>query len=172
MCDPLTLTAAATAVSAIGSGVGALQSAAASRYQARVAAANAQMEDEAAQTTIANTKTQAQAQYRRIAAQEGQQQSAMAANGIDTNFGSAARVKADTAMLGGEDVQRIYDQGSQQVRNYDINAANDRAQVTADRQAASGALVKGVFDMGSTVLSGASQYSTMQSRYKQTGYYR
>lgn len=171
MCDPATLTIAAVAVTAVGQGVGALQTAATQRYQAKVADQNARMEDEAARTAIENTKTEAQAQQRRIAATEGQQQATLAANGIATNFGSAAQVKNDTAMLGREDVQRIYDQGYQQTRNYDINAANDRAQASADRQAATGTLIKGAFDFGSTVLGGARQYSSLKSRYNATGHW-
>lgn len=171
MCDPGTLAIAATAAAVVGQGVGALQTAATNRYQARVAEANARMEDESARSAIEATKTEATAQQRRIAQLQGQQQAAMAANGISTNFGSASQVKDDTAMLGREDVGRIYDQGYQRTRGFDINAANDRAQAAGYRQAASGALVKGGFDMVSTALGGAQQFGTMKSRYKNLGHW-
>lgn len=163
MCEPTTLVLAATAVTMAGQGYAALQSAAASRYEARVADQNAKLENEAAFRETENTKTAALAHYRRVAQLKGEQRVAQAANGVSLDFGSAADVAADTDMLAREDAQRIYDQGAEKVRGFDINAANYRSSAKASRFAAKGALIKGGLDMASTALSGATQYSKMKA---------
>lgn len=162
MCDPGTLLIASTAAAAIGSGVGALQSAAASRYQARVADRNAQLAAEAGATIDRNTKLEAQQRYRQQGQYAGQQVAAMAANGLDLGFGSALDVQRDTAMIGAEDIGRLYEGGFERRRGNDIEGSNYRSQAQGERQAATGALVKGAFDFGSTVLGGATQYSKFQ----------
>lgn len=163
MCEPATLVLAATAVTMAGQGYAALQSAAASRYEARVADQNAKMDNEAAFRETENTKTAALAHYRRIAQLKGEQRVAQAANGVSLDFGSAVDVQNDTDMLGREDTQRIYDQGAEKVRGFDISAANYRSSAKASRFAAKGAIVKGAFDMAGTALGGASQYSKMKA---------
>lgn len=163
MCNPAALIIAATAVQTIGSGVSALQAASSYRYQAKIADRNAALESEAGHEAALNGQTEAMRQYRKLAALQGQQQAAQAANGIDTGFGSALQVQQDTAMIGAEDVDSIYRQTHQAVRGYDINASNYRAEASAKRRAASGALVKGVFDMGSSILGGASQFGKLKA---------
>ncbi len=164
MCNPALLVVAATAVTAAGQGYAALQSAAASKYEARVADRNAKLENEAAFRADENTRTAALAHYRKVAQLKGEQRVAQAANGVSLDFGSAVDVANDTDMLAREDARRIYDQGAEQVRGFDINAANYRSSAKASRFAAKGAIVKGAFDMASTALSGAAQYSKMQAR--------
>lgn len=134
-----------------------------SRYEAKIADRNAALEQEAGRNAADNGRIEAQRQYRKLAAVQGAQQAAMAANGIDQSFGSALQVQSDTAAMGAEDVGSIYDQTAQQVRGFDINASNYKAKATGARKEASGALVKGVFDVGSTILSGANQYSKMKA---------
>lgn len=163
MCEPTTLVLAATAVTMAGQGYAALQSAAASKYEARVADRNAKLDSEAAFRETENTKTAALAHYRRVAQLKGEQRVAQAANGVSLDFGSAADVAADTDMLAREDAQRIYDQGAEKTRGFDISAANYRSSARASRFAAKGALVKGAFDMASTALGGATQYSKMKA---------
>ncbi|ALC13836.1 hypothetical protein [Sphingopyxis sp. 113P3] len=163
MCEPATLALAAAAVTAAGQGYAALQSAAASRYEARVADRNAKLENEAAFRASENTKTEALAHYRRVAQLKGEQRVAQAANGVSLDFGSAADVAADTDLLAREDAKRIYDQGAEAVRGFDISAANYRSSAKASRFAAKGAIVKGAFDMASTALNAASQYSKMKA---------
>jgi hypothetical protein len=165
MCLPAaTLALVATGISAVGTGVGALQAAAQSRYQAKIADRNAAMEREAARQEQENTHQAALDQYRRIAATKAQQRVGAAGNGVGVDFGTAADVLGDTTMLGNEDIGRIYQQGFQNVRGRDIGASNYAAQANADRQAATGALVKGAFDVGSTVLGGASQYKKLKAQ--------
>lgn len=162
MCDPISLTIAATAAATIGTGYSALQSAAQSRYQGQVADQNAKLANEAARREEENTRDAALQHYRKVGALKGQQRVAMAAGGLDVNFGNAADLTADTDMLANEDVRRIYDQGAENVLGRNIESSNYRSQAKASRQAATGALVKGVFDVGSTALGGAKQYTGLK----------
>lgn len=171
MCDPVTLTIAATAVSSAGSvmsGIGASQQ---YRYQAQVADQNAKLANDQARDSIQNTNLEAQRRYRDLSQTKGMQQAAMAANGIDTSFGSAADVQRDTAMIGAEDVAQIYKGGNERTKGFDINAFNYRSEAAADRAKASGALFKGIMDGFSTALSGASQAGSMKAQLggKMTG---
>ena len=156
MCAPLA--AIAGVVSAVGSGVSALQASAAKRYQAKIEDRNAALANEAGRNALDNGREEAARLQRKIGQLQGQQVASMAANGIDTGFGSALDVQRDTAAMGVEDVRSLYGDTHQEVRGFDMNAANHRAQAQAARQAASGALVKGVFDMGSGLLDSVDKF--------------
>ena len=162
MCDPLTI--AATAAMAASQGISALQANAQAQYRAKIADRNAKLEIEAGQQERQNIRDEAQAKYREIARVKGQQRVAAGANGVAIDFGTAGDVQADTQAMGSEDVNRIYQKGNQAMRGRDIGASNYTAEATASRSAGKAALVKGVFDMGSTVLGGASQYKKMRPK--------
>lgn len=162
MCDPVTLTIAATAVTAAGqvaSGIGQSQQA---RYAATIADRNAQLSADQAKRAEENTALEAQRRYRQSAQVLGAQQAAMAANGVDINFGSAVDASRDARMIAAEDVGQIYRAGSDQVKNLDIQGWNSRAEANAQRAKASGAIVNSVFSAASTALGGASQVSKMK----------
>ena len=163
MCDPMTLAIAAAATAAVGTGVPAYSAYQQGQYRAKVAERNASMEREAAQQEITNTREQALQHYRNVARIKGQQRLAAAANGVGLDFGTAGDVQADTDMLGREDARRIYEQGFQNLRGRDISASNFMGEASAARSQATGALVSGLADMGSTVLSGASQYNKLNA---------
>ena len=160
MCAPVAVIAAG--VAAAGSIFGGLASRAQSRFQAKVADRNASMEREAAQQEIQNTKEAALDHYRKVGQLKGQQRARAAAAGVGVDFGTTAQVVDDTEMLAREDVGRIYQQGAQNVRGRDIAASNFTSQAGASRQAGTAALVKGGFDAGKSLLSGANQYSQMK----------
>lgn len=163
MCGPaLPLVAAGMAV--VSTGIGALSANAQAQYRAKIAERNAAMDREAAQQSILNTREEALAHYRKVSDLKGQQRAIAAANGVDLGFGTAADVLADTEMLSREDVARIYKQGAERTRGFEISASNSMGEASASRQAGTGALVKGVFDMGSTVLSAAGQYNDLASK--------
>ena len=161
MCDPLTI--AATAAMAATQGISALQANAQAQYRAKIADRNASLEREAGQQERQNIRDEAQAKYREIARIKGQQRVTAGANGVAIDFGTAGDVQADTQAMGSEDVNRIYQKGNQAMRGRDIGASNYTAEANASRSAGKAALVKGVFDMGSTVLGGASQYKKMKA---------
>lgn len=162
MCDPATLTLVAAGMSAVSTGVGAVMASQQASAQAKIMDRNAAMERNAAQEEMANTRTAALARYREIAKIKGQQRVAAAANGVGLDFGTAADIVADTDMLGREDVSRIYRAGDNAVKGRDISASNFTAQANMARSQATGALIGGALDMGSTILGGASQYGQMK----------
>lgn len=162
MCEPGTLLLIGSGLSALSAGLGGVMAYQQGQAQAKLADRNAAMERNAAQEEMANTRTAALARYREIAKIKGQQRVAAAANGVGLDFGTAADIVGDTDMLGREDVGRIYQAGNNAVKSRDIAASNFSAQASMARSQATGALVGGVLDMGSTVLSGASQYEKMK----------
>lgn len=166
MCDPLTLSLVATGVSAVGTGIGAIQASNMANYRAKIEERNASLEREAANQEAQNTRDAALQHYRKVAQLKGQQIVGAAANGVVGSFGTAADTLADTDALAREDAGRIYRQGEQNVRGRDIAAWNSQAQASADRTTASNSLVKGAFDFGSSVLGGVQQYN----RIKKIGY--
>lgn len=160
MCEPATIitiaSAAVSAASSVMSGIGKSQQA---NYQAQINDQNAKLANEQAKDSIQNTNLEAQRRYRQLAQTQGQQQAAMAANGVDLNFGSPVNLQKDTAMIGAEDVGQIYKGGFQQTRGHDISAWNYGSQAAADRAKAKGAMLEGIMGGLSSALGGAKQLS-------------
>jgi hypothetical protein len=158
MCEPTTILTIASAVvstaSSVMSGIGASQQA---NYAAQVNDQNAKLANEQAKDSIQNTNLEAQRRYRQLAQTQGRQQAAMAANGIDLNFGSPVNVQKDTAAIGAEDVGQIYKAGFQQTHGHDISAWNYGSQAAADRAKAKGAMLQGIMGGLSSALGGATQ---------------
>lgn len=166
MCLPMaTLALIGTGLSAVGTGFSALQANAQANYQAKIADRNAALEREAGQQELQNTRDAMMAHYRETSRIKGQQRLAAAAGGVSLDFGTPLDTAADTQMLANEDASRIYSQGNQNLRGHDIQASNYGAEANAQRQAGTGALIKGAFDMGSTVLGGAAQYRKLKLDY-------
>lgn len=158
MCEPTTILTIASAVvstaSSVMSGIGASQQA---NYAAQVNEQNAKLANEQAKDSIQNTNLEAQRRYRQLAQTQGRQQAAMAANGIDLNFGSPVNVQKDTAAIGAEDIGQIYKAGFQQTHGHDVSAWNYGSQAAADRARARGAMVQGIMGGLSSALGGATQ---------------
>jgi len=164
MCaDPVTLALIGTAVSAVGTGVTAIQAYSQQKYQQRVAEQNAKLEDAAARDALDRGKQQVQQQQRRLSQEMGAQRASLAPNGIDVNFGSAADFRGDTAMLGQEDSQTIRENNIREVQGFERQAGNYRSQAAASGQAATGALVGGAFGVANTLLGGAQQYKKLKA---------
>jgi multidrug efflux pump subunit AcrA (membrane-fusion protein) len=155
MCPPV-LAVAATAVTAAGQVLNGIGQSQQYRYQAQVDDQNSRLAADQARDSIDNTNLEAQRRYRQLADTQGRQQAAMAANGVDLNFGSPTDVQRDTAMIGGEDIGQIYKAGYQRTRGFDIDGWNSRSQAAANRARASGALMQGIFSGLGTALGGAS----------------
>lgn len=154
MCDPVTLTVAATAVAAVGTGVSGYMSYQQQRYQQKVATANAKMESQRAGAAIERGAEEQRNLARKYAGLAGQQRAALAANGVDVGFGSAADMMGDTASFYREDSDTLSRNTAAEIRGIDISAANFSSQAKAYGMAATGAAIGTAFDMGSTVLGG------------------
>lgn len=150
-------------MSAVGSGVSALSANAQGQYQSKILEANAKAASAQAADANARGKLDLQSQMRKNANLAGEQRLAMAANGIETDFGSALDLQKDQAMLAAEDYSRIAENTKREMEGYDMNAVNSRAEAASARSQGKAALVKGVFDIGSTVLGGAQQYNKIKA---------
>jgi hypothetical protein len=162
MCGPAAIPIAAAVMAAGSAATGALAANAQARFQAKIADRNAAMEREAGQQELQNTREAALDHYRKVGQLKGAQRARAAAAGVGADFGTAAAVVDDTDMLAREDVDRIYRQGAEAVRGHDIAGSNYKSQASASRQAGTAALIKGGFDVGSSLLDGASQYKKMK----------
>lgn len=152
---------------ALGQGYSALSANAQERYAARVATQNARMENERARDAIERGTKDAQRFQRQAGQEMGQQNAALAANGIDLTFGSAADVRGDTAMFAREDTATIYENAFREAKGYEINAANFLAERKASKMRAKGALIEGGLNMASTILGGATQVSKINTARSQ-----
>ncbi|MES2055176.1 MAG: hypothetical protein V4564_04480 [Pseudomonadota bacterium] len=165
MCPPafaVPLAIASTVVATGGAVLQGIGQAQQYRYQAQIADQNAHIADEQAKDSILNTNLEARARGRQLAQMKGAQQATLAANGVDLNFGSAADLQRDTAMIGAEDYAQIYKGGNERTKGFDVGASNYRSQATASRAQAKGAMMKGLFDGLTTALGNASQISRMK----------
>lgn len=170
LCEPTTLLLVGTAVAAAGTAVGGLMTAQQQRYSAKVADANAKISSQQAADAIQRGKLEEQKSYRRTADLAGKQRAAMAANGIETDFGSALRTQADTAAIGAEEAALVRENAMREAKGYDMEAGNYRSTAKAGRMAATGTIVKAAFDTGSTILGGAQQYGKMKAARSGTSF--
>lgn len=161
MCDPVTLTIAATAIAAGGQIMSGIGQSNQYKYQASIDQENAKRSNAQAQDSILNTNIEAQRRYRELAQTKGAQQAGLAANGVDLSFGSAGDIQRDTAMIGAEDVSQIYKGGNERTKGFEISAFNSKSSAAANKEKAKGAMTQAIFGAVSTALGGASQVSKM-----------
>jgi hypothetical protein len=163
------LAVAAAAVSAAGSLVSGYSGLMQGNYEAHVARENARLQTEAATDSISRGRDEARQFYRQLGQVKGSQVAALAANGIDPSFGSAALLQEDTATLGDEDAARLYKNIHERTRGFDINASNYRQEAAAARARGRSAVINSVFQAGSSLMSGFSQQAQMRARLGITG---
>lgn len=153
---------ASSVISAGGAIYGGLAAKAQGKYEQNVANANAALDREQIMTEQENTKRQALNHWRKVAQIKGQQRAAAAAGGVSTDFGTASDILTDTDMLASEDANIIYQSGNNRVRGLDRSVSNNIASGRAARSRGNAAFVGSLFQAGSTMLGGASQYRTLK----------
>jgi hypothetical protein len=165
MCDPVTATiVAATAVTAVGQVQSGMAARAQGRYETNVANQNAALVRNQQADAIAKQAQQRVQLDRKYSQLEGSQQVAFAANGIDAGFGSAKQATEDTSMLRGEDAANLNLNQSDEIKGFDINAANYQSQAQAAKMKGDSAFTSALFGAGSTILGGASQYAKFKAK--------
>lgn len=169
MCDPVTIGIIGTAVAATGAGVSAYMGYQQQSYRAKVATANSKLESERAASELAKGQEERRNLARKYGALAGSQRAAMAANGVDVDFGSAADTLGDTSAFYREDLKTSIDNNAQAVRGIDISAANYTAEARAAKQAATGELISGAFNVGSTILGGVGKVGKVKAAQKAGG---
>lgn len=142
------------------SGIAANQQA---TYQARIADQNKVMAQNASADALDRGRIAATQQYRHNAALKGEQNAAMAANGVDTSFGSAADLVGDTAMITSQDALTVRENARRESMGYAIEGYNYDAKARGARATAKNALIATAFDVASTALGGASQTSKLKA---------
>lgn len=129
---------------------------------------NAVMERDAAYDAEVRGQREELQKWRQIAATRSAQVAAFAANGFDTGIGSAADVTGDTLQLGFEDAATIRDNAGREARGYLISAQNYEEQARASNRQARAAATGAIFNVGSTILGGASQFQGMKAAQSAT----
>ena len=121
MCDPVSLTVASIASTAIGTGISAIgqaRQASAQRqqaqYQARVAENNAITAERLAEDSIQRGQIEEQRNRAQTRQLQGRQTAALAASGVDVASGSALDVISDTAAVGEIDALTIRDNAARE----------------------------------------------------------
>ena len=163
MCDPGTLAIVSAVAAVAGTVTSTVASVQQQRYAEKVALANQKTENARVIDALDRGQIEARDAARRQAQLAGAQRAAMAANGIDVSFGSAADLMADTAMMGREEQTTIRENTRREVMGYDVNAANFGGQANAARSAAKGAIVSGAFQVAQTIAGAAQRYGKVQA---------
>lgn len=166
MCDPVSLTIAATAASIAGSAYSGISSYQQANYQAGVARNNATLSRNEAADAVDRGKRAELVKWREIAAQRSGQVAAAAANGIDTSFGSPADAVADTMKFGSMDASLIRQNAEREATGFQINAQNYEEEAKAQKRAGRNALISTGFEIAGTALGAAGQIKGMSSPTK------
>lgn len=158
--------------SAVLGGMGQMQqanaTAASARYNAQVAEMNAKLAERRAQDSIRRGMDEEQRQRIQTARLSGQQMVAIAANGIDADFGSPMDVLVDTQVLGELDALTIRTNAEREAYDHRMNAMNQQSQAGLLRAEASAARKGGMLAAAGTLLSGFGSAYTSYSKTKAT----
>lgn len=161
MCDPVSLTIAATAVAAAGTLYQGAAANAQAGYEADIAQENRKHEIAARDDAMRRGEQDQMRHYRQLAQRLGTQRATLAASGLDVNFGSAADLQTDTLMLGYEDSQIIAENTAKEVKGFEINAANYTMEGRAAKARGKAAKIGSYISAASTILGGATQVAKM-----------
>ena len=146
MCEPATIIAVTTAVTA---GFSAVQQRQQGRFQERTAEYNARVSENQAEETRNAGVEQENSHRERVARLQATQRAQLGASGVDANSGSALQLQQDTALSGEVDAIRIRNNALNQADSLDSGAALTRLEGANARQAGNAEAV-------GTILGGAS----------------
>jgi len=164
MCDlTMALTIGSTLLGAFGQVQSAQAQASAANYNAQIGEMNATMAERRAKDSIERGAVEEQKKRQEVAKLRGAQTAAMAANGVDLNFGSPLDTLVDTAALGELDALTIRTNAYRESYDHQVDGVNKRAGATLNRMEAASATTGGWLAAAGTVLGGAGKaYSGYQ----------
>lgn len=145
---------AAAAATAVATYVSYDSNKKAGEANAEIAENNARIAADEAKNANAMGDRETQAQAWRTRAMLGQQRAAIAANGIDSQYGTPLEILGETAMFGEVDQQTIRLNTARQAWGFNANVSNIRNQAAVDRYQTK---QKGT----ATILSGVSSMAGM-----------
>lgn len=161
MCDPVSisigLAVAATVVTAGGQLYAADAQAEQAKYASKIATENRKQELAARDDARKRGELEQMRHWRKVSQMQGQQRAEMGAAGLDLGFGSPMDILDETAAMGFEDSTIINQNTDQEVRGYEIRAANYGNEAKAQKMAAKAAKTAGYISAAGTILAGASQ---------------
>ena len=163
MC-PGTLAIASAAATATGAVAGGIAQGNASSYQAAVARNNAVIANQNADYADQAGMAQADATARKGAAMGGKIKTAQAANNIDVNTGSAARVQAGQRATSKLDTETVLNNSELTAYGYRSQATGFTAQGGLESMKAEEAPIGGALNATGDLLSGASTAGTKWSQ--------
>jgi hypothetical protein len=154
VCDPVTLTIAATVASAAATAFTGYQQYQQSKVVEATARMNQTQELRAAEDAMERGSKEEIAHYRKVSALQGEQLARYSAAGLDVSFGSPLDVMTDTAVLGNADAQTIRDNTMREADQHRISAANYDAQADSENFNQSAIPFSTALNVGSTLLGG------------------
>lgn len=168
MCLPLAaaipLAIASSVASAAGSLYAGAQANSQAKYEADVARRNSAMEVEAAHDSVLQGQGERRDFWRKVAQVKGQNIAAMAANGIEVDYGSAGRLQDDTQMLANDDAANLYRNVEQRTKGHVIQAGNYTMEAKAAKARGKAAQVGSYFGAASSLLGGFSQAAGLKAK--------
>lgn len=135
------------------------------KAQAKMEGRNAVMAQDAANDAVERGEEDLKRHFYKVGQLRGAQRAALAANGVDVDFGSAADLQVDTTLLAQADATTIYENAQREADSYRISAGNYQASAATAKAKGRSALVGGAFDAGRSILGGAQQFSGLKSKY-------
>jgi len=132
--------------------IGAIGSA---NYQAQVAKNNAKIAEENARNASQASQQEQLANDQQTLALIGEQEAIQGASGLSVTGGSQLRTRRSAQRLGRQDSINIRTEGQSEVRNLLQQAENFRGEARAQKSAAFGSAIGGIFDIGSSLVGGA-----------------
>jgi hypothetical protein len=155
--------------SAAGQLAAGQQAKAQENYSAAVARENAKQEVDAYQTYRGQAVQERQNFWQKVGQVRGQQNAAMAANGIDPGFGSGERLQSDTTKLAYQDATNLFTNQGQKAKGYLIDASNYTSEAIADKMKGKTAVTDSYFGAVSSILGAATQTAGMSARARAGG---
>lgn len=160
MCDPVTLTVLTVAATVVTAGAQVYAGQAAyqqGKFESQIAERNAKLEEASREDAFNRRNIDQMRLWRKVTQQLGEQRATAAGQGLDVNFGSASDMQVDTMQIGMEDSSTLNDNYNKEIKGYDINAANYRAEGAAALYRGKAARYGSYLQAAGTLLAGASQ---------------
>ncbi len=176
MCEPTTIAIASLGASVLGTAVGAYgqyqagqAQAGQARYQAQVAENNRVISEQQARDAEMRGQLAENERRRQTGALIGRQRTALAANGVLVDDGSALDITSDTAALGEVDALTLRANAAREAYGYRAQGNNFGAEAGLQRARASSAATAGAVGAGATLLSGAGTVADRWTTYRRQG---